>query len=216
VSEPAPRLRDGERTRGKILEAARKEFARKGFDGARVEAIARKAHVNKGLIFYYFQSKEGLFRTLAETRLEPPPRPLVDGLDASNPFQWPLGLFALGDETLDWVRFFLWEGLDVEDAAPALLMQERRQAGWRRRVAWVRRQQQAGRLPAELNAEQLTLFLYVLGVYPLMVPQLAYLITGALPTEPRFRAEFDAFVRGLERLVVPRRGARDPDSQACN
>jgi TetR/AcrR family transcriptional regulator len=41
--------------------AAREEFARRGFDGARVDEIARRAGVNKQLLFYYFHSKRGLF-----------------------------------------------------------------------------------------------------------------------------------------------------------
>ena len=101
------------------------------------------------------------------------------------------------------MRFFLWEGLAVESEAPDLLMQERRTAGWQRRVAWIREQQAAGALPHEFDAAQLTLFVYMLGVYPLMVPQLVYMITGRLPTDPKFRDEFGAFVRGLEGRLAP-------------
>ena len=39
----------------RILTAARDEFAKRGFDGARVERIARRARVNKQLVFYYYQ-----------------------------------------------------------------------------------------------------------------------------------------------------------------
>lgn len=45
----------------RIVAAAREEFSRRGFDGARVEQIARRAGVNKQLLFYYFHSKRGLF-----------------------------------------------------------------------------------------------------------------------------------------------------------
>jgi TetR/AcrR family transcriptional regulator len=185
-------------TRARILAAALKEFAAKGYDGARVEAIARRAHVTKGLIFYYFPSKESLFRELAERRIAP-----RDDLAAANAFDWALGLFGLGEETLDWVRFFLWEGLSIDAEPLDLLMQDRRTEGWQRRVAWVRQQQAAGNLPKELDAAQLTLFVYMLGVFPLMVPQLVYMITGRVPTDPEFRAEFEAFVRGLEQRLAP-------------
>src|SRR2546427_12779666 len=43
------------------MTAAREEFARRGFEGARVDQIARRAGVNKQLLFYYFHSKRGLF-----------------------------------------------------------------------------------------------------------------------------------------------------------
>src|SRR5258705_13341718 len=48
----------------RIIAAAREEFARRGFAGARVEQIARRAAVNKQLLFYYFHSKRGLFQAV--------------------------------------------------------------------------------------------------------------------------------------------------------
>ncbi|PYO76447.1 MAG: hypothetical protein DMD67_08465 [Gemmatimonadetes bacterium] len=48
----------------RIIAAAREEFSRRGFDGARVDQIARKAGVNKQLLFYYFHSKRGLFNAV--------------------------------------------------------------------------------------------------------------------------------------------------------
>jgi len=48
----------------RILAAAGAEFARRGFAGARVEQIARRAGVNKQLIFYYYHSKRGLFQAV--------------------------------------------------------------------------------------------------------------------------------------------------------
>ncbi|MBI1967926.1 MAG: helix-turn-helix transcriptional regulator [Gemmatimonadetes bacterium] len=43
---------------------AREEFARRGFEGGRVERIIRGAGVNKQLLFYYFHSKRGLFHAV--------------------------------------------------------------------------------------------------------------------------------------------------------
>lgn len=60
------RIRDAEATRTRILEAAKKEFARNGLGGARVDAIAQKASVNKRMIYHYFESKEGLFQTVLD------------------------------------------------------------------------------------------------------------------------------------------------------
>jgi len=51
-------------TKERILQAALKEFAEQGFSGARMEAIARKADINKAMLFYYFSSKENLYRTV--------------------------------------------------------------------------------------------------------------------------------------------------------
>jgi AcrR family transcriptional regulator len=65
-SVPAGRVRDADATRARILEAAKKEFARSGLGGARVDVIAEKARANKRMIYHYFQSKEGLFQTVLE------------------------------------------------------------------------------------------------------------------------------------------------------
>lgn len=46
----------------KIVNAAIGEFAANGMAGARVDRIAREAGVNKAMIYYYFSSKENLYR----------------------------------------------------------------------------------------------------------------------------------------------------------
>lgn len=60
------RTRDPEATKARILLAAKREFARNGLGGARVDDIAEKAAANKRMIYHYFGSKEGLFQTVLE------------------------------------------------------------------------------------------------------------------------------------------------------
>src|ERR1700755_3624086 len=50
-----------EESRAAILHAAAKEFAAHGIAGARTDAIAREARVNKALLYYYFKDKETLY-----------------------------------------------------------------------------------------------------------------------------------------------------------
>src|SRR5271170_4694592 len=50
-----------EQSRAAILQAAVREFAREGVAGARTDAIARAAKVNKALLYYYFKDKEALY-----------------------------------------------------------------------------------------------------------------------------------------------------------
>ena len=57
-------MRNSEQTKSQILTAALDEFADKGFAGTRVDEIARRAGVNKAMIYYYFSSKEELFNEL--------------------------------------------------------------------------------------------------------------------------------------------------------
>ncbi len=58
--------RNPEATRASILAAARVEFANKGLDGARVDQIASRAKANKQLVYYYFGSKDDLYRAALE------------------------------------------------------------------------------------------------------------------------------------------------------
>jgi TetR/AcrR family transcriptional regulator len=50
-----------EQSRAAILQAAVREFAHEGIAGARTDAIARAAKVNKALLYYYFKDKEALY-----------------------------------------------------------------------------------------------------------------------------------------------------------
>src|SRR5580765_5169150 len=55
-----------EESRAAILQAAAHEFAEHGIAGARTDAIAREAHVNKALLYYYFKDKETLYGAVLE------------------------------------------------------------------------------------------------------------------------------------------------------
>ncbi|HLS57248.1 MAG TPA: TetR family transcriptional regulator, partial [Zeimonas sp.] len=63
---PAKRRRDAEATRGRILKAAAVEFAQHGFAGARGDRIAQRARSSERMVYYYFGSKDGLFRAVLE------------------------------------------------------------------------------------------------------------------------------------------------------
>lgn len=60
----------GKKTRTKILEAARRAFSEKGFNGVSVEEIAEMAGVNKAVVFYYFPSKADLFAAVWEKSID--------------------------------------------------------------------------------------------------------------------------------------------------
>ena len=63
---PRPRHHNSGATRGAILEAAERIFADEGLEGARTDAIAAAAGVNKALLYYYFRSKNELYRAVLE------------------------------------------------------------------------------------------------------------------------------------------------------
>ena len=55
-----------EESRAAILQAAVREFSREGIAGARTDAIARAAHVNKALLYYYFKDKDTLYSAVLD------------------------------------------------------------------------------------------------------------------------------------------------------
>ncbi|TAG25409.1 MAG: TetR/AcrR family transcriptional regulator [Burkholderiales bacterium] len=64
---PAPsRTNDPARTMAEILKVATEEFAQKGLAGARIDEIAERTRTSKRMIYYYFQSKEGLYVKVLE------------------------------------------------------------------------------------------------------------------------------------------------------
>ncbi len=75
MRNPQPLITDMRKQRGAnaragILRVADRLFAERGLDGAKTEAIAAAAGINKALLFYYFKSKDALFRAVMENHLE--------------------------------------------------------------------------------------------------------------------------------------------------
>src|SRR3954447_24742256 len=64
-----PIIRDLNRTRDRILAAALAEFAAKGFAGARVDTIARRARINKRMLYYCFGAKQDLYREVLRRKI---------------------------------------------------------------------------------------------------------------------------------------------------
>jgi len=63
-------MADTHTNKEKILEAALEEFGRHGMAGARMQEIARQAGVNKAMIYYYYDSKDGLYLQAYKTAAE--------------------------------------------------------------------------------------------------------------------------------------------------
>lgn len=84
-SSKVNRGRDAEATKQQILDAAELEFAKNGLSGARTEAIATRAGVAPRMIYYYFQSKEGLYQAV----LQRPATEFQQMLDQLNLEQLP-------------------------------------------------------------------------------------------------------------------------------
>lgn len=92
------KIRDADATQARIMAAAKKEFAKSGLGGARVDEIADRAKANKRMIYHYFGNKEDLFRTVleeaytdireAEQKLELEHLPAREALEKLIRFTW--------------------------------------------------------------------------------------------------------------------------------
>ncbi|MGA8865322.1 MAG: helix-turn-helix domain-containing protein, partial [Candidatus Sulfotelmatobacter sp.] len=74
-----------EESRAAILQAAAQEFAEYGIAGARIDAIAREARVNKALLYYYFKDKETLHSAVLEGAFSGLKATLFQVLDSDLP-----------------------------------------------------------------------------------------------------------------------------------
>jgi len=72
-------------TEQKILDAAGEVFHLKGFDGARMQEIAEHAGINKGLLHYYFKTKDALFEAIFGLALKQVIARIIDILEKDLP-----------------------------------------------------------------------------------------------------------------------------------
>ena len=196
MSEPrrsprgSERQRDPERTRERILDAAVVEFGEHGFAGARISAIASRAGVNEQLISYYFDSKEGLYRTLQD-------RWRLTSADASRP-ELPIAdvvaaFLRLNVEQRSYARLLAWDGVaDTSSDAD--------EAGgyFTEMVDDLRRRQRAGELADDLDPAYVLLLLFAAALAPTVIPQIARRFTGLDVDSLTFQA---AYAEQLRRVV---------------
>jgi TetR/AcrR family transcriptional regulator len=191
--------RDPVHTRERILRAARREFVAKGFAGARVDAIARAASVNKRMLYHYFDNKEGLYRaTLYEgmaTNLD-----LVASAPADPDDLLPF-LFARAAKRVDGIRLLQWEALGAGERKP--IAEDERRKAWVEGTERIRDAQRAGRLHPDLDAEYLVLALMALSIFPQAFPQLVRMVTGSRLSDAEFQQRQARFLRRLGNYLRP-------------
>ncbi|QXC60327.1 TetR/AcrR family transcriptional regulator [Aquihabitans sp. G128] len=184
--------RDPEATRAKLLAAARHEFSAKGIAGARVDAIAEAAGVNKQLVYYYFGSKDGLFREILRERLAQPKGVPADDSPTTGARLAAAARTHLEDP--DYVRLLMWEALEAGPEG-AVAEEDGRRELYLELVERVRQAQAAGEIPAELDPAQVVLSRVAQVMFPVAFPQLARLVTGTPVTSAAFVDARTTFLR---------------------
>jgi AcrR family transcriptional regulator len=178
------------RTRERILSAALAEFASKGFAGARVDVIARRAAINKRMLYHYFGNKEKLFRAVLRHKIAER-RAWATGLSGDPAERLPFW-FKIACDDADWIRLLEWEALQ-SDGQKVIDENERlaQAADWVKRL----RQRQARKeLSSEFDARHLALAMQSLTMYPMAFPQLTRFIMGRTIDDPKFQRAHAAFL----------------------
>jgi TetR/AcrR family transcriptional regulator len=192
--------RNPARTQERILAAALAEFSDKGLAGARVDAIARQAGVNKRMLYHYFGLKDGLFGAVLGRKVDE--RATLLASSPEDPADTLAYWFTAACQDVDWIRLLEWEALQHGDQN--LVHEERRRDGTRKAIGNLRRRQANGLLNHRLDPAHLLLSIMALTAYPLAFPQVTRLVTGRSAFEPAFQEERRQFLRQLADLLRER------------
>jgi AcrR family transcriptional regulator len=183
--------RNPQRSQERILAAALDEFATQGFAGARVDVIARRAAINKRMLYHYFSDKRGLFRAVVRRKMAERAAWLAAAPD--DPREMLPYWFELACRDRDWIRLLEWEALQLGEND--LIHQAQRRAAYQRAVAKIRQGQRQGRLSKAFDPRHILLSMMALTAYPLAFPQLTRLVTGLSATDPEFQRQRAAFLQ---------------------
>lgn len=189
MPKPARKLRGAtprnpERTRERILSAALKEFAAHGFAGARVDAIARRAAINKRMLYHYFGDKAALFREVQRKKISERQawaENLSDDPAEALPF-W----FKAACRDKDWIRLLAWEALQGDDGK--IIDEKRRLEHVALHLSRLRSRQKRGVISAEFPTPHVMLAILSLTMFPMAFPQLTRLVTGRFVHDPLFQS----------------------------
>ncbi len=185
---------DGDGARERILAAALQVFAERGFDGARTREIAERAGANLGLIKYYFEGKERLWKA-AVTRA-------FDELRADFVAALPARADRADDDPLRWLEGAVRQLVRFMARRPEfmrLMNDEAKRDGRRMRwladrfvrpmtdalAAHLERAQAAGLVPAGSPVSLRYIVLGAAGLVFSQAPECRY-VSGVDPTTPEF------------------------------
>ncbi|MEV6657246.1 TetR/AcrR family transcriptional regulator [Nocardia fluminea] len=183
--------------RARILRIAAEEFSRRGRAAVRVDEIARRAKVNKALIYYYYESKNALFTAVLEWMVEQS-APLWGTVQQAGLRDGIKRLLdGPEDNGVDFRRLLVWEGLehgspDVNEVD--IVLQQRRTHAYQVEVDLIRRAQSNGELDEGLDAEALALTVTLLAMSSRILPQVVPMITGLDADSPQYKAKVESFV----------------------
>ena len=187
------------RSHDAILKAAIAEFAERGVDGARIEAIARQAKFNKSLIYRYFNDKQGLFEAALQRKLE----------ERNDSVE------KIPKEISEVLQFYVKENMRDQNYVRVLLNEAQQNQGeplidnaWRREyyqnhIDRLKQSQAEGDISDEFDPVCLMLIFTAMVFFPATLPQLAQLISGHKVDSDEFQVLWNNCLLALTRLMQP-------------
>lgn len=171
-------------SRERLLEAAMKVFAERGYEKATVAEIVNEAGLSKGTFYWVFDSKDEIFSALVQERIERPVEHLLEAIrTAPEDIAMNPEVFAFVMETLGQERDLL---LLVQEYSMAAIRDEGLRVGYRKRLLALRemlaatfaRRHESEGVPLTMPVEDIALACIVLAealaVQRMVLPDLAH------------------------------------------
>jgi AcrR family transcriptional regulator len=190
-------IRDAQRTRAALLDAARDEFAEHGYAGARIDRIASRAGVRKQLFYQYFKSKEAVFEQILDSVEEARTFAQFSAPDPASLFR---ARFELSNTEVVWLRLVAWEAAAHLPRAP-ILNETRRTEAIARQIGRLEQMQEEGTLDERWNPCLVQLAMYALVTYPQTFSQITRMVTGLDADDPEFQRQWATFLEQLGSLL---------------
>jgi AcrR family transcriptional regulator len=189
--------------RERILKHALTEFSRVGYSGARVDRIASRAQLSKGIIYYHFKDKDELFSAVLELAWNHG-HILAEAPD--DPAESILFWSEFYHRNAEWSRLLAWEGLEWRKKT--VLCERERRAFWTAAVEKKRANSGPGGWPRFFNLQQYTISLIAMEIAPILLPHLCRVITGKDAESSAFREERAKFLRSFARFIAGKKPLR--------
>lgn len=185
-------------SRDAILEAAVEEFSERGYDGVRMEHVARRAGYNKALVYRWFGDRETLFREALKRRFSAR-RNMLDRLpeNLADVLKW-WSKETLADPLI--MRLVLREALEFRGGEP--VEAEDRRAYYARQIQMVRAFQASGAIDPAFGPSMLFIALLAVVTLPSSLPQIVQLATGLDPLGEEFSRRWNECLSLLARRLA--------------
>ena len=192
------KIRNAERTRKKIIDSAKEEFFEKGYNGARIDSIAKRAGVRKQLIYHYFKGKDDLMnQTINNFIIAVPTENLTLPTNPVDIAEFRLKVNI--DYLKDFLKYTAWEA--IEELPKNSNGEETRQKVLHSYNADMVKKQELGLVPKELDPALITLMMSSLTIYPLLYNNVTQMITGHTLEEPEFQEKWAQFLHQISERI---------------